>query len=240
MKYTIEKVAALIGARRFGNVDESIEWLLTDSRSLCFPETTLFFALRTKRNDGHRYITDLYDRGVRNFVVEQLPDHYETVYADANFLRVENSLVALQRLAERHRDEFNIPVVGITGSNGKTVVKEWLNQILSPLMTVARSPRSYNSQIGVPLSVWHIDENTQVALIEAGISLPGEMEALRDIIQPTVCVITNIGTAHQENFASIEQKCREKLILSHDAKVLVYCADDEVIRRQVEQLDFKG
>ena len=240
MKYTIEKVAALIGARRFGNVDECIEWLLTDSRSLCFPETTLFFALRTKRNDGHRYITDLYDRGVRNFVVEQLPDHYETVYADANFLRVENSLVALQRLAERHRDEFDIPVVGITGSNGKTVVKEWLNQILSPLMTVARSPRSYNSQIGVPLSVWHIDENTQVALIEAGISLPGEMEALRDIIQPTVCVITNIGTAHQENFASIEQKCREKLILSHDAKVLVYCADDEVIRRQVEQLDFKG
>ena len=240
MNYPIEKVAALIGARRFGNADETIEWLLTDSRSLCFPETTLFFALRTKRNDGHRYITDLYGRGVRNFVVEQLPNNYETQFADANFLRVENSLVALQRLAERHRDEFDIPVIGITGSNGKTVVKEWLNQILSPSMTVARSPRSYNSQIGVPLSVWHIDENTNVALIEAGISEPGEMKALCDIIQPTVCVMTNIGTAHQENFVSIEQKCREKLILAHDANVLVFCADDEVIRRQVEQLDFAG
>ena len=240
MKYPIEKIASLIGARRFGNVDETIEWLLTDSRSLCFPETTLFFALRTKRNDGHRYITDLYDRGVRNFVVEQLPDNYANRFEDANFLRVENSLVALQRLAERHRDEFDIPVVGITGSNGKTVVKEWLNQILSPSMTVARSPRSYNSQIGVPLSVWHIDDNTQVALIEAGISQPGEMEALRDIIQPTVCVMTNIGTAHQENFVSIEQKCREKLILAHDSKVIVFSADDEVIRRQVEQLDFTG
>ncbi len=240
MNYPIVKVASLIGARRFGNIDNNIEWLLTDSRSLCFPETTLFFALRTKRNDGHRYITDLYERGVRNFVVEQLPKHYDTLYADANFLRVENTLVALQRLAERHRDEFDIPVIGITGSNGKTVVKEWLNQILSPSMTVARSPRSYNSQIGVPLSIWHIDDKTQVALIEAGISQPGEMEALRDIIQPTICVMTNIGTAHQENFASIEQKCREKLFLAHDAKVLVFCADDEVIRRQVEQMNFTG
>ena len=110
MNYPIVKVASLIGARRFGNIDNNIEWLLTDSRSLCFPETTLFFALRTKRNDGHRYITDLYERGVRNFVVEQLPKHYDTLYADANFLRVENTLVALQRLAERHRDEFDIPV----------------------------------------------------------------------------------------------------------------------------------
>ncbi len=240
MKYTIEKITALIGAHRFGHSDAIIEWLLTDSRSLCFPESTLFFALHSERNDGHRYMPELYNRGVRCFVVERLPDGYESTYKDANFLKVENTLIALQRLSERHRDEFNIPVVGITGSNGKTVVKEWLYQILSTNMTVARSPRSYNSQIGVPLSVWHINEHSEVALIEAGISMPGEMRALRDIIQPDICVITNIGTAHQENFASIEQKCREKLCLAHHAKILIYPADDEVIRRQVEQLGFHG
>ena len=191
MTYTIEKITALIGAHRYGSSDANIEFLLTDSRSMCFPEETLFFALKTKKNDGHHYIPDLYRRGVRNFVVEQVPADWSTAYSKANFLKVVDSLKALQRLAERHRDSFDIPIVGITGSNGKTVVKEWLYQLLSPSMAVTRSPRSYNSQIGVPLSVWLLNEQTQVGLFEAGISMPGEMLALRDIIQPTIAVLTN-------------------------------------------------
>lgn len=240
MVYTIEKVTTLIGARRYGESDGNVRWILTDSRSLCFPEETLFFAIRSERNDGHKYIADLYRRGVRSFVVEVLPADWQKDYPDANFLKVPFALEALQRLAERHRDEFDIPVVGITGSNGKTVVKEWLYQLLSPSMTVTRSPRSYNSQIGVPLSVWLLSEQSQVGVFEAGISQPGEMESLRDIIQPTVGVITNLGAAHQENFKSMADKCHEKLLLFHDSKAIVYPYDDDVIRQCVESYDYKG
>lgn len=182
MKYTVEKVTTLIGARRIGNTDANIGWLLTDSRSLCFPEETLFFAIRTERNDGHRYIPELYRRGVRNFVVEKVPEDGAALFPGTNFLKVVRPIEALQRLAERHRDEFGIPVIGITGSNGKTVVKEWLYQLLSPSFVVTRSPRSYNSQVGVPLSVWLMHEHTQIGIFEAGISEPGEMSALHDII----------------------------------------------------------
>ncbi len=240
MTYTIEKVTTLIGARRYGRHDANIGFLLTDSRSLCFPEETLFFALKSDRNDGHNYIPELYRRGVRNFVVTDLPQGYDTLYPEANFLRVTDSLEALQRLAERHRDEFNIPIVGITGSNGKTIVKEWLYQVLSPDTYVTRSPRSYNSQIGVPLSVWLMNADTQVGIFEAGISQPGEMLALRDIIQPTIAVLTNLGAAHQENFESMEQKCREKLILFHDAQTIVYNADDELVSRIIASSDYHG
>ena len=241
MTYTIEKVTTLIGARRYGDNDTNIGFILTDSRSLCFPEETLFFALKSERNDGHNYIPELYRRGVKNFVVTDVPKGYASDYPEANFLKVVNTLEALQRLAERHRDEFNIPIVGITGSNGKTMVKEWLYQLLSPSMFVTRSPRSYNSQIGVPLSVWLMNEQTQVGVFEAGISQPGEMLALRDIIQPTIAVLTNVGSAHQENFSSLEEKCREKLILFHDAETVVYDGDDEVITKVVaEYPDYKG
>ena len=238
MKYSIEKITTLIGARRIGNTDATIGWILTDSRSLCFPEETLFFAIRTQRNDGHNYIPELYRRGVRNFVVETLPD--TNAYADANFLKVVGTLEALQRLAERHRDEFDIPVVGITGSNGKTMVKEWLYQLLSPQMVVTRSPKSYNSQIGVPLSVWLLDQHTDVALFEAGISQTGEMQALRDIIQPTIGIITSIGQAHQENFRSIDEKCQEKLLLFHDAKTVVYNSDDNIVSRSMSKSGYNG
>lgn len=170
-----------------------------------------------------------------------MPKGYASDYPGANFLKVVNTLEALQRLAERHRDEFNIPIVGITGSNGKTMVKEWLYQLLSPSMFVTRSPRSYNSQIGVPLSVWLMNEQTQVGVFEAGISMPGEMLALRDIIQPTIAVLTNLGAAHQENFSSMEEKCREKLILFHDAETVIYDGDDEVINKVIaEYPDYKG
>ena len=240
MTYTIEKITTLIGAHHYGENVADVAFILTDSRSLCFPEETLFFALQTNRNDGHKYIPELYQRGVRNFVVTDVPTDRAETYPDANFLKVSNTLKALQRLAERHRDEFDIPVVGITGSNGKTMVKEWLYQLLSPEMFVTRSPRSYNSQIGVPLSVWLMDEHTQVGVFEAGISKPGEMAALRAIIRPTIAVLTNLGTAHQENFSSMEAKCREKLVLFHDARTVVYDADDAIVRRIVSETDIQG
>lgn len=239
MEYTIEKITTLIGARRLGTAEATISWLLTDSRSLCFPESTLFFALRSERNDGHKYIPELYNRGVRNFVVSSTLQNAAD-YADANFLKVTDVLSALQRLAERHRDEFDIPVVGITGSNGKTMVKEWLYQLLSPSMTVTRSPRSYNSQIGVPLSVWLLNERTQVALLEAGISEVGEMDALQDIIQPTIGVLTSLGAPHQENFRSLEEKCMEKLMLFKNASFIAYNTDDAVVSRCVRRSSFKA
>lgn len=240
MHYNIENITALIGARRFGTSPADIAWLLTDSRSLAFPETTLFFAIRTKLGDGHRYIADLYRRGVRNFVVGSVPTDYATAYADANFLLTVSPLKALQRLAERHREEFALPVIGVTGSNGKTVVKEWLYQLLSPTMHVTRSPRSYNSQVGVPLSVWLLDKHSEVAVFEAGISQPDEMQSLRAIIQPTIGIMTNIGPAHQENFATMEEKCHEKLSLFKDSEVIVYCADNPLIAQCVESSGYAG
>ena len=247
MTYTIEKITTLIGARRYGDTDANVRWLLTDSRSLCFPEETLFFALRTKRNDGHRYIDDLYRRGVRSFVVEQVPEHPK---ADANYLKVPSTLAALQRLAERHRDEFlldangkagrDCPIVGITGSNGKTMVKEWLYQLLLPSQKIVRSPRSYNSQIGVPLSVWLLNEQTEIGIFEAGISQPGEMMALHDIIQPTLGVLTCLTDAHQENFRSMEEKCMEKLELMHDTEALIYPMDTDVISRCIRRMHYQG
>ena len=245
MKYSIEKVTTLIGARRIGEADAQIGWLLTDSRSLCFPEETLFFALRSARNDGHRYISDLYRRGVRNFVVEAkgiLETQTDGLNGmkDANFLVVPSPLAALQRLAERHRDEFDLPIVGITGSNGKTMVKEWLYQLLLPSQKIVRSPRSYNSQIGVPLSVWLLNEQTEVGIFEAGISQPGEMYALRDIIQPTIGVLTSLGSAHQENFRSMEEKCMEKLELMHDTEAMVYCSDNDIVSRCIRRRNYKG
>lgn len=235
--YSISNIAALIGAHRTGTTDAEIDWLLTDSRSLCFPESTLFFAIRTSRGDGHQYVSDLYRRGVRNFVVHQVP--YEN-FKDANFLVVPDTRQALQRLAERHRESFDIPVIGIAGSNGKTTVKEWLYQILSPDHTVTRSPRSYNSQIGVPLSVWGLWQDSQIGIFEAAISQPDEMESLQRIIQPTIGVFTCLGEAHQENFHSMEQKCMEKLVLFHDAEALIYPADDAVVWKCVRKMDFNG
>ena len=239
MQYSIEKITTLIGARRIGQTDAQIGWLLTDSRSLCFPEETLFFALTSARNDGHKYIPDLYRRGVRNFVVSKSPNPGD-LETDANYLVVPSPLAALQRLAERHRDEFDIPIIGITGSNGKTMVKEWLYQLLLPSQKIVRSPRSYNSQIGVPLSVWLLNEQTEVGIFEAGISQPGEMSALCDIIQPTIGVLTSLGAPHQENFRSIEEKCMEKLELMHDTEAMVYCSDNDIVSRCIRRMQYKG
>lgn len=240
MTYTIERVATLIGAQRLGRAEARISFVLTDSRSLCFPEETLFFALRSNRNDGHQYISELYRRGVRCFVVEEVPTQATNQFGDANFLVVSSTLQALQCLAQRHREAFNIPVVGITVSNGKTMVKEWLYQLLSPQMVITRSPRSYNSQIGVPLSVWLLNSHSQLGVFEAGISQKGEMQALHNIIRPTIAVLTNIGSAHEENFSSAEEKCREKLRLFKGAQVMVYNADDEMVTRLLNETEHKG
>lgn len=235
MSYQIEQIALDMAAFRVGDTPATIDWLLTDSRSLSFPEATLFFALTTKRNSGAHYINELYQRGVRNFVVARR-DYGEVEslkLQDANILLVPDTLVALQKLAQAHRKQYQIPVVGVTGSNGKTVVKEWLHQLLGPDRIIVRSPRSYNSQIGVPLSVWQLHPGAQLAIFEAGISQPGEMEALRDIIQPTIGVLTNIGGAHQENFFSRQVKCMEKLTLFRDSDVVIYNADDAFINNCV-------
>ena len=160
MEYSIKEIVRIIGAQANNLQDSTISILLTDSRRLSFPEQSLFFALKTKTNDGHRYIKELYKLRVRNFVVSEMLPEFESL-GEANFLVVKDTLKALQKLATHHRKQFNIPVIGITGSNGKTIVKEFLYQLLHKEFNIVRSPRSYNSQLGVPLSVWQIsDKNT--------------------------------------------------------------------------------
>ena len=202
MKYSIVEIADILGVdyHSISNEEATVSQLLTDSRSLNNPEETIFFAIKTANNDGHNYIAPLYQKGVRNFVVNRI-DNVMREMRDANFLVVADTLEALQTLATSHRRRFNIPVIGITGSRGKTTVKEWLNQLLSDDYKIVRSPRSYNSQIGVPLSLWDIDTNTTLAIIEAGISTTGEMDNLQAMIRPTIGVITKIGRA----------SCRERV-----------------------------
>ncbi len=240
MSYSIENISEILDARRLGNTPATVDWLLTDSRSLSFPEETLFFALTTKRNDGARYVADLYARGVRNFVVSENSLQLVEQQKDANYLVVPNPLKALQKLAEQHREHFQIPVIGITGSNGKTIVKEWLHQLLSPEHVIVRSPRSYNSQIGVPLSVWQMNEHSDLGIFEAGISEMGEMHALQNIIKPTIGILTNIGGAHQENFFSLQEKCMEKLTLFKDCDVVIYNGDDEFLSNCVAKSMFSS
>lgn len=238
--YTIDEIAQVIGAQRRGTAAATINWLLIDSRSLCFPDETLFFALKTEKNDGHKYTEELYRRGVRNFVVEDIPLPVSSMAAGAlggcNFLVVKSPLQALQDLAAYHRSKLNIPVIGITGSNGKTTVKEWLYQLLSPDFNVCRSPRSYNSQVGVPLSVWLISPHNDVAIIEAGISQPGEMAKLERIVKPTIGVMTNLGAAHQENFLSYDIKCAEKMQLFQNSQKVVLNTDNVTVLHAAEAL----
>lgn len=233
MNYSIKEIAGIIGAKNDKLADDTISILLTDSRRLSFPEQSLFFAIRTKTNDGHKYIPELYKLRVRHFVVSEIPPTAETM-PEANFLVVKDPVKALQKLAARHRKRFDIPVIGITGSNGKTIVKEFLYQLLRSEFNIVRSPRSYNSQLGVPLSVWQMNEKNTLGIFEAGISQPDEMERLQPIIAPTIGVITNIGEAHQENFISISQKCLEKLTLFNDCEAIIYDGDNAFISNCIE------
>ena len=224
-------------SQRVVSPDSLVTHLATDSRQVAETQGVLFFAIRTRRNDGARFVPSLYQLGVRCFVVDngtssELRGQIESL-SEANVWYVEDVVTALQRLAAYHRALFDIPVVAITGSHGKTVVKDWLRRMLEPDRNPVATPRSYNSQIGVPLSVWQMGSQHRVAVFEAGISLPGEMDRLREVIHPTMGIITNIADSHDENFSSRQQKLDEKLRLFTGCRQLVYCSDDEDIRSAV-------
>ena len=229
MEYSISEIATIIaGEGSIPQPQARISVLLTDSRSLTWPSSSLFFALRTMTGDGHRYIDELYEQGVRNFVVDESCNRSFPV--DANVLRVHDTTLALHQLARHHRERFaDVPIIGITGSQGKTTVKEWLYELMHHDCRIARSPRSFNSRIGVPLSIWEMDDHTELAIFEAGVSQPGEMKSLADMIRPQTVVITNIGDKHDSNFTSHEHKATEKAILAHKASKVIYNADDAVV-----------
>lgn len=232
-KLSIKDIAKITGGKLLYSHEEWIEHLLVDSRKVVVAEGTLFFALQGIHHDGHQFIHDLYRKGIRNFVVQRLPETISQ-YTDTHFLVVNDPLLALQQVASAIRKKFNQPLISITGSNGKTVVKEWLSQALSIDKKVVRSPKSYNSQVGVPLSVWLLDNSYDIGVIEAGISKPGEMKRLKEIITPDIGIFTNIGEAHQENFNTVDHKIREKLLLFSDTPVLIYCRDYTDIHREIE------
>jgi Alr-MurF fusion protein len=228
LSYSIQNIAQILSAESIVNQPSQIEYLLTDSRRLIFPASTLFFALQTSRKDGAEFIEELFEQGVRNFVVNK--SFNSSAYTEANFIIVDDTLKALQQLAAYHRKQFNIPVIGITGSNGKTIVKEWLYQLLQYDYKIARSPKSFNSQIGVPLSVWQLNSEHTLGIFEAGISQANEMQQLENIIQPTIGILTNIGEAHNSGFESKEQKLAEKWKLFNNSFSVICNTDDVLIK----------
>ena len=230
--YTIQTIAGIIHANwtQRANDSQVIE-LLIDSRAITNPENSLFFAIVGERNDGHKFINELYLKGVRNFVVQEKIDL--KLIEKANVLEVHDTVKALQMLATHKRRQFKIPIIGITGSNGKTIVKEWLYQLLYKDYNICRSPKSFNSQVGVPLSVWQINSENNLGIFEAGISKVHEMQLLQNIIEPTIGVFTNIGNAHNEGFNSIQQKTHEKFNLFKHVECLIYCKDYEKIQSEI-------
>lgn len=242
MLYSISHIASVLDAESLITHDTSIEHLLTDSRKLFVAEGTLFFCLKSSRRDGHQFIPELYKKGVRNFVATDKT--YADSFADANFIFTDDALQALQDLVAQHRRQFNYPVIGITGSNGKTIVKEWLYQLLHEDYHIVRSPKSYNSQTGVPLSVWQMNAQHTLGIFEAGISEQGEMFRLEKIIRPSIGILTNIGEAHSEGFVDAGHKFREKISLFKNSNVIigrdVYCtAGREVIEMMGENIELK-
>ncbi|MCW5906561.1 MAG: bifunctional UDP-N-acetylmuramoyl-tripeptide:D-alanyl-D-alanine ligase/alanine racemase [Chitinophagales bacterium] len=235
--YGIEEIVKATGGKPAHPVhkEHAIQELLLDSRKLIHPEQTLFFALPGQKLDGHTYISELYLKGVRSFVVSKPP--LQEDFPEADFIVVKDALAALQKLAGYHRSKFNMPVIGITGSNGKTVVKEWLYQLLHEDYNIVRSPKSYNSQVGVPLSLWLMNEENNLAIFEAGISEPDEMLRLEKIIRPTIGIFTNIGEAHSEGFLNIRHKTKEKLKLFVNSDVLIYCKDYPDINQSIAEIN---
>lgn len=224
MSYTIDDIADIVKGELFiKNAPGNIKHLLLDSRKVVNPSTSLFFALQGPRRNGHQFISELYDKGVCNFIVQSKISVEGIPFINA--VVVQDTLNALQVLAEYHRKQYNIPVIGITGSNGKTIVKEWLNQLLEDEYEVVRSPKSYNSQTGVPLSVWQINGLHRLGIFEAGISETDEMDKLEKIVQPTIGILTNIGEAHSGGFENIRQKVDEKLRLFKNVTTLIHCKD---------------
>ena len=233
MNYSSGNIAEVLEAEKFiHSKDESnsVEQILTDSRRLRDPKQTVFFALKSDRDNGSKYVEHLYRKNVRVFVLQD--EIAFEKYPQASFILVKDSLKALQLLVQKHRKNFDIPIIGITGSNGKTIIKEWVFELLKPDRKIVRNPRSYNSQIGVPLSVWMLDEETELGIFEAGISKDGEMGNLQKIIQPSIGIFSNIGDAHQENFIDYKHKISEKVRLFTHAETIIYCKDNQLIDLQ--------
>jgi len=221
--YTVSRIKEILNAdARIVEEQVVINYLVIDSRSVLVPENSLFFALSSHR-DGHEFIKDAYNKEIRNFLITE--EKYVSEYPDCNFIIVADALTALQKLAIEHRNQYDLKTIGITGSNGKTIVKEWLYQLLTTDYNIVRSPKSYNSQIGVPLSVWQIDADNTLGIFEAGISAANEMETLAEIIQPQVGILTNIGEAHAEGFSSKREKLTEKLKLFKETELFIYSPD---------------
>jgi len=239
LNYTLRQISEIVSGKLFGQVETHISKLFIDSRSFISDKQSLFVAIKGERNDGHQYIADLYNKGINNFIAEQIPKTTDSL-KNANFIFVKDPLKALQQIAAHHRKQYTYPIVGITGSNGKTIIKEWIFQLLDSEKSIIRNPKSYNSQVGVPLSVLLLEKNYDFGIFEAGISQTGEMDKLKKIIHPDIGIFTNIGDAHQENFIDKEQKTREKLELFKGAKLLIYCKDHEIIDQVVtEAIDTK-
>lgn len=231
--FDIHEIASILQATVKGPKKEyMVERLLTDSRRAYKIERALFFAIHGKNHNGHNHISDLNKRGLKAFIIEEELNNYED---DAYYIKVSSSVAALQKIASYRRDQFGFPLLAITGSNGKTVVKEWVHQLCSEEMNISRSPRSYNSQIGVPLSLWSFRAKSELGLVETGISKPGEMAVLEALIQPEMGMITNIGEAHAINFESIDQKLDEKLQLFKNSNAIFYCKDHQAIHKKLKQ-----
>jgi len=237
---TISDIAKVTGGSFQKGTDDisssRVKELVIDSRKIFSPEESVFIAIPGERHDGHDYLDDLWEKGVRNFIVSRSALNFKR-YPGGNFILVPNTLGALQQIAAHHRNKFDFPVVGITGSNGKTIIKEWIYHVLDEIYSVVRSPKSYNSQVGVPLSVWEMDSDYNFGVFEAGISQPGEMMRLQNMIRPNIGVFTNIGSAHQENFKSIKHKIQEKLQLFEESETIIYCKDHDVIEREIRNHD---
>ncbi len=239
MQYRLSQIADILGAKQLGTIDD--ELLITqavfDSRRVDFPLQSIFFAFSNNSNDGHDYLNDAYNKGIRAFVVSKKVD--SRFQPDASFLYVSDTLDALHKLARFHRQQFDLPVIGITGSNGKTIIKEWLFQLLHADYEIVRSPRSYNSQIGVPLSILQINEKHDLGIFEAGISRAGEMQRIAPIINCSIGIFTNIGEAHNEGFKSTSQKIQEKLKLFEPCHTILYCKDHPEIDTEIKSLSDK-
>ena len=239
MEYRLSEIAEITNGKLYASSDDKIliSNLIYDSRKLVFPENTLFVALVGDRNDGHKYLLELYKKGVRFFLVQQKPNLKKM--PKAGFIKTDDTLKALQQLAGFHRQQFKIPIISITGSNGKTIVKEWLFHLLNSSFQITRSPKSYNSQLGVPLSILQLKKEDTLGIFEAGISQKGEMKNLAKIISPQVGIFTNIGDAHSAGFSSIKEKTKEKLLLFKDSKILIYRSDNSNLNGLIKK-HFKG
>ncbi len=231
-EYNLSQIAQITHGELHGEEKQIVEFIEIDSRKIIHRDKSIFIAIKGERHDGHSYLEELYKSGLKNFIIED-PSAISSDLKKANYIIVSDATGSLQKLAAHYRNTLKMPVIGITGSNGKTVVKEWLFQCLSQEYVVSRSPKSYNSQVGVPLSVLLLNNQAKWSIVEAGISKPGEMERLEKIIYPDYGIITNIGPAHQENFDSHEQKVREKLRLFEHSKMIFYCYDHDLIRKTI-------